>query len=69
MGFGIPAVVGARDARGPAKNVADFLYATIHRGRVRVSPLQHRFLHWQHLPHTHWYRSNSGRIYGKRVYD
>lgn len=46
-----------------------YLYSTIHRGKVKVtSEKQHRLLEGRHLPHTHVYRDQNGKIVRKRVY-
>jgi hypothetical protein len=45
-----------------------YLYSTIHRGKVKVtSEKQHRLLEGRGLPHTHVYRTESGKIVRKRV--
>lgn len=45
----------------------EYLYSTIKRGTVKVtSAKQHQMLHARRLPHTHVYRSKSGKIYRER---
>ncbi len=44
-----------------------YIGSTTHRGTIIIREgKQHRFIHYKSLPHTHWYRSKNGNIYGRR---
>ena len=39
---------------------------TTHRGTQIMTPPQIQLLNVKQLPHTNWYRSKQGNLYGKR---
>lgn len=40
-----------------------YQYSTIKRGKVKVtSDKQHKLLHFRKLPHTHVYKTSSGKL-------
>ncbi len=45
-----------------------FVGATTHRGSRPASEAQHVLLEARRLAHTDWYRSENGKLYGKRKY-